>query len=114
MRNERIEVSQVLDLQPRLFSLPATIIVPILFLIGITAMLCWMASASVYMTLLTIITINCAYFFLFGQEWWRLVVKFKRPPHWVRADVEAIPFAINRNETKTQRRQNRTSQRKKA
>lgn len=114
MRNERIEVSQVLDLQPRLFSLPATIIVPILFLVGLTTMICWMLAVSVYMTILTAITFNCAYFFLFGQEWWRLIVKFKRPPRWVRADVDAIPFAINRHEIKTKRSQHRASKRQTA
>lgn len=49
-----------------------------------------------YMILLSVFVLNAAYFFLFGQEWWRLVKRFRSPPRWIRIDVQAAPLTLNR------------------
>lgn len=101
---KRREVSRVLDTRPRMFSLPVAIILPALFVTGISTMLPLMLGMPIYMLILTAFTFNTAYFFLCGQEWWRLIVKFQTPPRWVRADVQAIPFTLNRKKHENSRK----------
>ena len=99
-RDEPIKVSNVLDTTPRLFSLPAPIVLPALFISAITALTLWVFKAPGELLLAGTVAMNCGYFFLFGQEWWRLFSKFRKPPQWVRGDVRAIPVSKARRKTR--------------
>lgn len=93
-RDEVVRTSDVLDVSPRLFNLPVTVILPIMFLSGITTFIIWTIQAEGYLLIAANVAVNAAYFFLFGQEWWRLVCKFKHPPRLVRGDVRAVPLTL--------------------
>lgn len=92
--DKRIKVSQVLDERARIFSMPAAIILPALLIISFTGMLTYLLGFPSLMIIFTIVCFTGIYFFLFGQEWWRLFVKFYRTPIWVRSDVLAVPFTL--------------------
>jgi hypothetical protein len=105
--NEPITVNQVLDARPRIFSLPVAIIVPTMFIVSVSSGIGYILQLSGYMILLAIVVCTATYFFLFGQQSWKLLAKFKKPLDWVRADVQAVPFTLDRSiydEKKTQRR----------
>ncbi|MEM9946136.1 MAG: hypothetical protein AAF810_08745 [Cyanobacteria bacterium P01_D01_bin.36] len=103
MANQPRRVSRVLDSRPRIFSLPASIILPAMFITAASLALTMAFGWPLYMLFLSVLTFNAAYFFLFGQEWWRLVVRFSTPPAWVRADIPAKPFSLVRHESKSKR-----------
>lgn len=92
--NEFVEVNKILDSRPEIFSLPASIIVPVMFLAAGVGMICYLLQLSKFMGLFTICIAIALYFFLFGREWWRLVVRFQSPPNWVRRDIEAVTFSL--------------------
>ncbi|MEM6453013.1 MAG: hypothetical protein AAF703_22185 [Cyanobacteria bacterium P01_D01_bin.105] len=94
--NEPITVSKVLDSRPRIFSLPTTIVIPAMFIVVGTGSTAYLLGLSGTMTLLWVVTFLGIYFFLFGQESWRLMAKLRKPPSWVRSDVSAIPFTLDR------------------
>ena len=97
---EPIRVNKVLDLRPRLFSLPVTIVIPMMFLLPIIGIICHISEFSGLFSLFVVITSVAVYFFLFGQEYWRLLAKFQSVPNWVRADVKAIPFSLSNESNK--------------
>ena len=107
---ERIVVNQVLDTRPRIFSLPVSVIVPIMFIVSVVGCIGYIARFSGYMILFTMIVFVCVYFFLFGQESWRLTAKFTKPPRWVRSDVQAIPFMLERESHDAKRTKSRKRQ----
>ncbi|CAN5738179.1 hypothetical protein BH23CYA1_BH23CYA1_22570 [soil metagenome] len=103
-KHTRREVSRVLDSKPRIFSLPTAVIVPAMFIVVAVGMTAYTMKLPGYMILLSVTVFLTGYFFLFGQEWWRLVSKFGNPPRWVRTDVLAMRFTLVRNEKKTKGR----------
>lgn len=109
--NEPITVNQVLDARPRIFSLPVAIIVPVMFIVTGAGTIGYILRLSGYMVLLIIVVCMAAYFFLFGQQSWKLMSKFRKPFAWVRSDVQAVPFTLDRSiydEKKTQRRRRKS------
>jgi hypothetical protein len=112
--NEPITVNQVLDARPRIFSLPVAIIVPMMFVVSLGGSIGYILQLSGYMILLAIVVCAAIYFFLFGQQSWKLLAKFRNPSQWIRVDVQAVPFTLDRSiydEKKKPRRKN-TSTRK--
>ena len=108
---EQITVNQVLDARPRIFSLPVTIIIPVMFIVVGAGAVGYILGLSGYMILLTIMVCMAVYFFLFGQQSWKLLAKFRKPYEWVRADVQAVPFTLNRSiydEKKNKRRRRKS------
>ena len=103
---EPIRINRVLDLRPRIFSLPVSIIVPMLFIVPGTGTICWMLQFSGPFTLFVVVISVAVYFFLFGQEYWRLLAKFSQVPIWARSDVKAVPFSLNRDERRKKTRKN--------
>lgn len=110
---ERITVSRVLDSRPRIFSLPTAIIVPAMFIVTSVGSIAYILQFPGYMILLSIVAFMITYFFLFGQESWRLLAKFRTPPKWTRSDVKAVPFTLTRrnNEATKQRKKRSYSRR---
>lgn len=100
MNDKTVKVSKVLDTSPRLFSLPASIVLPVLFISAITGLSLWVFEAPMELLLAGVVSVNCAYFFLFGQDWWRLASKFRKQPRWVRGNVRAVPLSKGRRKTK--------------
>ncbi|WP_198011499.1 hypothetical protein [Synechococcus sp. PCC 7335] len=111
---KRIVVSQVLDSKPRIFSLPVAIIMPLLMVGTSTGFIAYILQLSPYSILAVVIVSIALYFFLFGQEGWRLIAKFRKQPDWVRSDIQAIPFTLNRNEKAIKGREHKAARRKKA
>ncbi|MGB3766570.1 MAG: hypothetical protein WA947_08420 [Phormidesmis sp.] len=110
--DQPITVNQVLDARPRIFSLPVAIIVPVMFIVTGAGAGGYILRMNGYMILLTIVVCMSVYFFLFGQQSWKLLAKFRKPYKWVRADVQAVPFTLDRsiyNETKTKRRRRKNT-----
>ena len=106
-----IEVSQVLDSKPRIFSLPSAIIVPTMFIVVGVGLLGYAVGLSGLMILLSVCVFLTLHFFLFGQEWWRFIVKFITPPNWVRLTVVAVPLGSRGNERKPKVRSIQSSRR---
>ena len=100
MRPKTIRVNQVLNTRPYLFGLPANIVVPLMIILALTAFFWMLFRPPTLMCIFVFGVFAGAYFFLFGQEWWRLAAKFINPPRWVRSNIQRIPFDLNRHESK--------------
>ena len=95
------EVSNVLNTRPNIFSVAPELVLPALAVTGAAGIVSIMIKSSITLAIINVLVFNAVYFFLFGREWWRLAKKFKRPPMWIRTNVQAIPFVLRRNEKKS-------------
>lgn len=94
------EVSNVLNTRPNIFSVAPELVLPALAITGIAGVVSIMIKSSITLAIINVLVFNVVYFFLFGREWWRLAKKFKRPPIWIRTNVQAISFVLRRSEKK--------------
>lgn len=114
MESKRREVSRVLDTQPRIFSVPASIILPVLFMLGTVMLFGVAVNLSVTMVFILGVAVNAVYFFVVGRRWWMFAAKMRTPPLWIRTDVKAIKLTLNlRNEKNSNPRKNRSKRKAK-
>lgn len=97
MRPKTIRVNQILNTRPYLFGLPANIVIPLMLVLVLTLFVWMLFRVPPLMCIFVFGVFSGSYFFVFGQEWWRLAAKFFKPPWWVRSNIQIILFDVRRH-----------------